>query len=140
MVLGDLGETIPSQNVKVFLNSEELILVSDVKIIGGRHVINTLNTRAAPIDSYQWVLQEIEATVAWTEDLQSKVVTANILDSRSAFPTDDDWTVKGLNTGTNLANDTEFGSDAVLYDYSINAPETGTSTITLKLRLERTAT
>lgn len=139
MTIGDLGETIPSQNVKVFLNNEELILVSDVKIIGGRHVINTLNTRAAPIDSYQWILREIEATVAWTEDLQSKVVTANTLDSKSAFPIDD-WTVKGLNIGTNVNNDTEFGADAVLYDYSINAPETGTSTITLKLRIERSAT
>jgi len=139
MTIGDLGETIPSQNVKVFLNTEELILVSDVKIIGGRHVINTLNTRAAPIDSYQWVLKEIEVTVAWTEDLQTAVVTANTLNGRSAFPIDD-WTVKGLNTGTNVANDTEFGDDAVLYDYSINAPETGTSTITLKLRIERSAT
>ncbi len=138
MVVGNLGDTIPSQNVQVFREDTQLILVSDVKVLGGRHVINTLNTRAGPVDSYQWRLREIEITVAWTEDLQSIIEADNQLNNRSALDFNL-WTILGLNAGTNAGNDTDTDYQAAVYDYNVNAPETGTSTISIKLRIQRTA-
>jgi len=137
-MVGNLSEVIPAQNVQVFREGAQLILTSDVKVLSGRHVINTLNTRAGPVDSYQWRLREIEITVAWTEDLQVIIEADNQLNSRSAL-TFNEWTITGLNLGTNTANDTDTDYQAAVYDYNVNAPETGTSTISIKLRIQRTA-
>jgi len=139
MSLGNTGQTIPAQNVHVERAGVELILVSDVKVLGGRHTIDTLNTRAAPIDSYQWRVQEIEVTAAWTEDLQTQVEADNQLNSRSALSFNN-WRVNGLNIGGSVPNDTDDTYSAGLYDYSVNGPPTGTSTISIKLRILRTAT
>ena len=138
MVVGNLGNTSPAQNVHVERDGTEIILVSDVKVLGGRHVINTLNTRAAPIDSYQWRVREIEITAAWTEDLQTLIESDNTLNERSALGFEN-WKINGLNLGDNISNDTDDEYSAAVYDYSVNAPETGTSTITIKLRIARDA-
>ena len=138
MSLGNLGQVIPAQNVQIFREDVQLILVSDVKVLGGRHVINTLNTRAGPVDSYQWRLREIEIVVAWTEDLQNQIESDNQLNTRSALSFNE-WKVKGLNLGTDAGNDTETDYEAAVYDFSVSAPETGTSTMSIKLRIQRTA-
>jgi len=136
--IGDLSKVIPAQNVKIFRSDAELILTSDVKVLGGRHVINTLNTRAAPIDSYVWRIREIEATVAWTKTLQEDIEADNTLNSRSAL-TVRPWKISGLNLGGSGNDDPITTYQAVVYDYSVNAPDVGTSTITIKLRIARDA-
>ena len=132
---GDVLKTIPAQNVQISRGSKELQLTNDVKVLSGRHAITTLNTRAGAIDSFIWRIREIEISVAWTSDLQTDVEGDNKLDDRNSLDFTQ-WTVKGLNasgTGTDITTNYQ----AAVYDYSVNAPDVGTSTIIIKLRIQR---
>lgn len=136
-MVGTVANTIPAQNVTVTRAGAELTLVNDVKILGGRHAINVLNTRSGAIDSFVWRIREIEITVAWTKDLQDLIESDNQLSNRSAlsFKT---WIISGLTQGG--SNDITYSQSAAVFDYSVNAPDVGTSTISIKLRVARTAT
>lgn len=138
MVLGSVTVIIPSQNVKLTRDADELVLTSDVKF-QGEHIRNTTNSRAGPLYTFQWRDRTIEATVALTEDLLTQLETDNLLNSRSALAFNN-WTINGLNISNNVGDDTDDTYSAALVGYQELAPENGVAEVRINLLIAGTAT
>ncbi len=131
MVFGSITKIISAQAVKIFRTTQEIILASDVKY-RTTHVRNVTNTRAGPVYTFQWRIQEIEFLASLTEDLLTQLETDNLLDARSALAFNN-WRINGLNIGGNSADDTDDTYSASLLDYEQIAPESGEAQARIKL-------
>lgn len=138
MVFGTITKIIPAQAVKIFRDTDELQLASDVKFMG-THTENTTNTRAGPVYTFQWRKRTIDALISQTEDLLTQLETDNLLDARSAM-TFNNWRIQGLNIGGQVADDTDDTYSAALLDYEELAPENGEYKVRIKLLIAGTAT
>lgn len=132
---GDVSKIIPAQGVHIYriADTNEIVLTSDIKF-KGTHVIHRLNTRAGPIDTFEWRVREIEFTAANTEDLFTQLETDNQLGSRSQM-TYNAWIIEGFSISGIGADDTLTTYSAALVDYEEIAPENGVDRVRIKLRI-----
>ncbi len=138
MVFGSITKIISAQAVKIFRTTQEIILASDVKY-RTTHVRNVTNTRAGPVYTFQWRIQEIEFLASLTEDLLTQLETDNLLDARSALAFNN-WRINGLNIGGSTGDDTDDTYSASLLDYEQIAPESGEAQVRIKLLIAGTPT
>jgi len=138
MVLGDITKFIPAQAVKVFRLTDELVLTHDVKW-SGAHIRTITNTRAGPIYTFQWRVREIEIQVAMTEDLVTQLETDNQLDANSAMNFNN-WRIQGLSISGSAPDNTDDTYSAAVIDYEELGPESGASSVRIKLLIGGTAT
>lgn len=136
--IGSLTKFVPAQAVTVERGSQELTLVNDVKIIRS-HVTTRTNTRAGPIDTFAWRVQELEFLVLLTDDLKTQIEADNTLNASSVFANKPTYTITGVsqNAGANNVIDV---LEAVLVDYDSLAPESGAYNARMKLRVTGSAT
>lgn len=140
VVIGNITKFIPAQGVHIYRTDtgSEIVLTSDIKY-SATHTINRTNTRAGPIDTFQWRIREIEFTAANTEDLLTQLETDNQLDARSAM-TFNPWIIEGFAISNLTPDNTLDTYSAAVVDYEELAPENGEYKIRIKLRILQEAT
>jgi hypothetical protein len=136
MSLGTTTTVINASRFKIDRAGTEVTLASDVKVKSTR-TVDRLNTRAGPIDSYRWKLEELEFTAALTEAILTQLQTDDNL-SASMNLTSNTWNVVG--TDLSGAAGTSDAYTAALYDYEELGPENGLTLVRCKLRVLGAAT
>jgi len=131
MSFGSNTVVINSSRFKIDRAGVEVTLASDVKVTTSR-TIDRLNTRAGPIDTYRWKVEELEFTAALTEALLVQLQTDDNMDANAAM-TSNTWNVVG--TDLSGAAPTTDAFSAALYDYEELGPENGLTLVRCKLRV-----
>ena len=136
MSFGTTTTVIAAARFKISRVAAEVQLASDVKVKSSR-TVDRLNTRAGPIDTYRWKLEELEFTAALTEDLLTQLQTDDNIDGNMNM-TSNVWNVVG--TDLSGAAGTADAYTAALYDYEELGPENGLTLVRCKLRVLGNAT
>jgi hypothetical protein len=136
MSFGTTTTVIAAARFKIDRGGTEVQLASDVKVKSTR-TVDRLNTRAGPIDTYRWKVEELEFTAALTEDLLTQLQTDDNI-SVNMNMTSNTWNVVG--TDLSGAAPTNDAFSAALYDYEELGPENGLTLVRCKLRVLGNAT
>ncbi len=131
MSFGSDTVVIAAARFKIDRGGTEVTLASDVKVRSSR-TIDRLNTRAGPIDTYRWKVEELEFTAALTEALLTQIQTDDNIDTNMNM-TSNTWNVVG--TDLSGAAGTADAFSAALYDYEELGPENGLTLVRVKLRV-----
>jgi len=132
MSLGTTATVVLASRVKISpVTGGEITLTSDVKVRQTR-TVDRIETRAGPIDTFRWRLEEIEFTAALTEDLLSNLQAIDNI-SANGLMTFQNWTVAGVDVSG--AAGTSDVYSAALIDYEELAPENGVAQVRVKLRI-----
>ena len=131
MAFGTSSVIINASLLKISVGGSEVSLTSDVKVRRTR-TADRLNTRAGAIDTFRWILQDIEFTAALTESLLTELQTQDNIDANMAM-TFNSWLINGLDiSGAAPTSDTY---SATLLDYEELGPENGIAQVRVKLRV-----
>ena len=131
MAFGTSSVIINASRLKISVGGSEVSLTSDVKVRRTR-TADRLNTRAGAIDTFRWILQDIEFTAALTESLLTELQTQDNIDANMAM-TFNSWLINGLDiSGAAPTSDTY---SATLLDYEELGPENGIAQVRVKLRV-----
>lgn len=133
MSFGTTTQTINADRVKILRLAVEVTLASNVTVRKSR-TVDRLNTRAGPIDTYRWKLEEIEFTAALTELLKTQIQTDSELDANSALAFNN-WKINGISTSGSGADNTDDTLSANVIDFEDLAPENGLALTRVKLRV-----
>ena len=136
MSFGTTLTVIAAPRFKIDRAGVEVQLASDVKVRSSR-TVDRLNTRAGPIDTYRWKVEELEFTAALTEDLLTQIQTDDNIDANMNM-TSNTWNVVG--TDLSGAAGTADAFSAALYDFEELGPENGLTLVRVKLRVLGNAT
>ena len=136
--IGNLDNAINAQAVILEVNgTDEIVTIHNItrrKI----HPVHRTNTRGGARDNFSWALIELEFSCLVTKDMSVIFDALNTLSSRSAL-TEEQFTLTGLSL-SGAANDDIVGPfDAVVPDYTRDAPEVGDYTARIKLRIQESA-
>lgn len=132
MPVGTTTTVVLASRVKISAaTGGEMTLTSDVKVRQTR-TVDRIETRAGPIDTFRWRLEEIEFTAQLTEDLLSNLQAIDNIDANGLM-TFQNWTVAGVDVSG--AAGTSDVYSAALIDYEELAPENGTAQVRVKLRI-----
>jgi hypothetical protein len=131
MSFGTTLTVIAAARFEVKRGSTNVQLASDVKVRSSR-TVDRLNTRAGPIDTYRWKVEELEFTAALTELLLTQIQTDDNISS-TMLMTSNTWNVVG--TDLSGAAGTADAFSAALYDYEELGPENGLTLVRVKLRV-----
>ena len=131
MSFGAVTQVINASRVKISRAGTEFTLAEDVRVLKTR-VRDRTNTRAGAIDSFRWILQQIETVIQLTELALTQVQTDGAIDSNSAM-TYNNWTINGLSISGNAADNTNDTYSATLVDSEELAPENGLAKLRIKL-------
>ena len=136
MSFGTTKSTIAAARVQIFRGAQEVTLTSDVAVHVTR-IIDRINTRAGPVDTPRWKLEEIEFTALLTEALQAQAQTdMGISDASDLSYTS--WTVKGLSKNGTAGDNVDDDYDCTLIEYHDIGPENNAAQIRIRLRVEGT--
>lgn len=137
--MADFGTTttvIAAARFKISRVADEITLASDVKVRSSR-TVDRLNTRAGPIDTYRWKMEDLEFTAALTDDLLTQLeIDDNI--SSTMNMTSIVWNVVGTDLSGGAG--TTQALTAALYEYEELGPENGLTLVRCKLRILGNAT
>jgi len=133
MAFGTSTQIINSARVTIKRAGSEVSLTSDVKLRRTR-IVDRINTRAGAIDTFRWILVEIEFTAAWTELLVTQLNTDDNIsvNSKMTFNT---WLIEGISISGQAGDKSSDSLSATLLDYEQLAPENGIANIRIKLRV-----
>ena len=131
MSFGSDTVVIAASRFKIDRAGTEVTLASDVKVKSSR-TIDRLNTRAGPIDTYRWKIEELEFTAALTEALLTQIQTDDNI-SANMNMTSNTWNIVGADLSGSAGTADAFS--AALYDYEELGPENGLTLVRVKLRV-----
>ncbi len=131
MPFGTTLTVIAAARFKIDRGGNEVQLASDVKVRASR-TIDRLNTRAGPIDTYRWKVEELEFTAALTEDLLTQIQTDDNIDANMKM-TSNTWNIVGADLSGSAGTNDAYS--AALYDYEELGPENGLTLVRVKLRV-----
>jgi len=131
MSFGTTLVVIAAARFKIDRAGIEVTLASDVKVRSSR-TVDRLNTRAGPIDTYRWKVEELEFTAALTELLLTQIQTDDNIDANMNM-TSNTWNIVGADLSG--AAGTADAFSAALYDYEELGPENGLTLVRVKLRV-----
>jgi hypothetical protein len=136
-MVGSTTDIVPAQAYRIYRGAvsaaNEISLASDIKR-RRTHVINRTNTRAGPIDTAQWALQEIEFIAALTDDLFAAMDADSQISGRSAM-TFSLWNIVGEALPTGGGSDVTSNYQAAVVDHEELAPENGEARTRVRLRI-----
>ena len=138
MSFGTTTQSISANRLTILRLAVEVTLTTDVKVRATR-TVDRLNTRAGPIDTYRWLLEEVEFTAALTDLLLTQIKSDNNINAFQNMPFNN-WTVAGISLSGSGGDDTSEVLSAALIDYEELGPETGTAQVRVKLRVAAGAT
>jgi hypothetical protein len=138
MSFGTDAQIISANRFKIDRAGTEITLTSDVKVRQIR-TVDRLETRAGPIDTYRWLLQELEFEAALTDLLLAQLETDNNINSFQNLPSAT-WNVVGVAINGVGADDTAQAFTARLIDFEELGPENGVTKVRVKLRVAAAAT
>ncbi len=133
MSFGTSLQTINADRLKILRGATEVKLTSDVKVRITR-IVDRVNTRAGPIDTFRWRLTEIEFTAALTELLKTQVQTDQTIDANSAM-TYTNWTITGISISGSAGDNTSDVLSATVLNTEDLGPENGLANLRIKLRI-----
>lgn len=132
MAFGTSATIINAARLKISVAGSEVSLTSDVKHKETR-TVDRLNTRAGAIDTFRWVLSEIEFTAALTELLLTQLQGDTTIGSFMNM-TYKSWRVNGLDISGAAPTDDTY--QATMIDYEELGPENGVAIVRVKLRIQ----
>jgi hypothetical protein len=131
MSFGTTLTVIAAARFEIKRGATNVQLASDVKVRSSR-TVDRLNTRAGPIDTYRWKVEELEFTAAMTADLLTQIQIDDNIDANMNM-TSNTWNIVG--TDLSGAAPTADAFQAALYDYEELGPENGLTLVRVKLRV-----
>jgi len=132
--IGDFTKAINAQNVLLEVgNDNEVATLFNIRH-SSESIIDRVNTRAGPIDTPTFTLDEIIADCTISEDLYDHFLAQRVLSDRGALPSEA-FKIIGQAAAVSGADDTELTGNYILRRFEDIAQEQGRYTVTLTMRV-----
>ena len=138
MSYGSTTKIIAANRVKISRIAKEVVLTDDVTVNTSR-IVDRINTRAGPVDTFRWRLVELTFEAILTKDLLAQVMTDSAISASGAM-TYTAWNISGLSISGQSTDNVTQGLSAAVIDFDEMAPENGVAKTRVKLRISPAAT